>query len=162
MSRRVNVRLLLIAVAFVAVSGWLAFDSGSTRPASEVIGWISLVFFGACLIAILWMLVSPPRLALSATGFRLAGNLWHRPTERVWIECGEFRARRIGAGLGRPNLVVYRTTRTDKRPLRSVNRAIVGGDESLVAGFDGLSAGELAELLNRYRSAAVSSIRSPD
>ena len=148
MSRRRTLYILTICAVFVAI-GVLLVRRGSTSD--RIVGWFELAFFGLGLLVIGWTLVSPPRLALCATDLRLSGNLWHRPTERDWLECGEFRARRIGAGLGRPTLVVYQTNRTNWRGLRSLNRAIVGGDESIAAGFGGLSAGELAQLLNRYR-----------
>lgn len=91
-------------------------------------------------------LLRPPTLVVDASGLALRtplGVRWRRP----WDECGEFRVYK--------GFVVWNShAEAARAPRRAAGwRKRADADVGLTAGFGGLSARDLADLLNRYRVA---------
>lgn len=91
-------------------------------------------------------LLRPPTLVLDADGLALRtplGQRWRRP----WAECGEFRTWRT--------FVVWSSAEEVTRyPRRAAGwRKRADADVGVLAQFGGLAATDLADLLNRYRTA---------
>lgn len=113
-------------------------------------GKIPLVVVGVLgLLLAAIALLRPPTLVLDATGVALRTPLGER-WRRSWAECEEFRSWRT--------FVVWNSaaeaTRFPRRAAAWRKRA--EADAGIVAQFGGLGAAELADLLNRYRSATIS------
>jgi hypothetical protein len=112
-------------------------------------GAVLLAVVGALgLLLVAVALLRPPTLVLDAAGVALRTPLGER-WRLAWAECGEFRTWRT--------FVVWNSaaeaTRSPRRAAAWRRRA--EADTGLVARFGGLSAMDLAEVLNRYRSAAT-------
>jgi len=92
-------------------------------------------------------LLRPPTLILDAAGLALRTPLGVR-WRRAWSECGEFRPWRT--------FVVWSgDLEAAHAPRRAAAwRKRADADAGLAAQFGGLSAADLADLLNRYRSAS--------
>jgi hypothetical protein len=136
LSQARSARLICLAAVFVVI-GTLLIIRG------DVFGWVTVGFFGLCLLVFVIRLIRPPTLEFNQHSFTLHGA-FSRERTRSWAECGRFRAWR--------SAVVYRTTLTNKRWWRRVNRALTRADESIPVGFGGLSATDLADLMNRHGS----------
>lgn len=110
-------------------------------------GAVVLVVVGALgLLLAAMALLRPPTLVVDATGVALRtplGERWRRP----WDECGEFRVYK--------GFVVWNSqAEATRAPRRAAGwRKRADADAGLTAEFGGLSARDLADLLNRYRSA---------
>jgi hypothetical protein len=124
-----------IAIGVSAVSGL----SGG-RLALAIVGLLGLVLAAIALLR-------PPTLVVDASGMVLRtplGDRWRCP----WDECGEFRAWRT--------FVVWSSEAELARfPRRAAGwRKRADADAGLSAQFGGLTSTDLADLLNRYRSAS--------
>lgn len=124
-----------IAVGVSVVSG---LSGGRVVLAS--VGLIGLVLSAVALLR-------PPTLILDARGIALRTPLGVR-WRRSWSACGEFRAWRTFA-------VWNSEVDVAEAPRRAAAwRKRADADAGLVARFGGLSPADLADLLNRYRSAS--------
>jgi hypothetical protein len=81
-------------------------------------------------------------------------SLRGKPFRREWAACSPFAA----SYAGRTKVVVYSTTNPNHAALRKLNTALAGGDEALQAGFGGLSAERLAQVMNEHRNAKLASL----
>jgi hypothetical protein len=140
MPKRRMIRFLVLGVVFVAAgivmlhqNPWLA--------------WTVIGFFGLGVVVFAIQIVRPSVLLLDADGFEPHVLFHRRESRRLWEDCSTFTASDDGPA----KLVVYSTRRRDLAALRVVNSALAGGDEAVQAGFGGLNASQLAELMNRYR-----------
>lgn len=140
MSRRRSTLLLLLCLTFVAVGAVVLFAAG------EAAGLLAMIFFGIGALVILGQVVRPDRLDLTAQGMTLHPSLLGRRTTRhAWASCSPFRVIDV-----RTTLVGYsfvEATDPSGQP-----RTRTG---ALQPGFDGLTAQELAALLNAYRDTAL-------
>jgi hypothetical protein len=140
------IRFLVLALVFVA-GGVLML------PQNPWLAWIAIGFFGLGVVVFAIEIVRPSVLLLDADGFE-PNVLLRRPgSRRQWDECSEFTT----SGTGPANLVIYSTTRKDLTALRVTTTTLAGGDEAVQAGFGGLNATQLAQLMNRYRDARLAS-----
>lgn len=101
------------------------------------------------------LLVRPNRLELDDSSFTTVNPLGRR--SRVeWRDCGPFRAERPDLDLTyrAPLQVVYDTKESDRDPSAVVSQFVAGGSAALPDTY-GMSAAGLADLMNRYRSAAA-------
>ena len=147
MSRRRSIRTLLGCSAFVAIGVVYVV----TGHGGAVWPWVAVVFFGLGAIVMAAEVTRPSTLTLRADGFIERPALSPRRLSRSWPECGEFVPAHVGT-----TMVTYASTRTDVARLRSLNRRLIAGaDEAIRAGYGGLSAIELAALMNAYRRAAL-------
>lgn len=142
--------MLLLGVSiFVLVVG------GAAVAAGEQGGWWA-VAGGAVLTGFLGLLlVRPNRLELDDQGFTTVTPLGRR--SRVeWRRCGAFRVHRpdIDGSFRAPLRVVYDTEDSNGHPLALVSQVVAGGSAALPDTY-GMSAADLADLLNRYRTAAT-------
>jgi len=138
----------LLALVFVAV-GILLVSQGNWA------GWLSIVFFGLGILVFASELVSPSILTVDQDGFTSRPAWPGRSARTEWTECGVFRTLDSTGGLGRQNMVLYTTAAGRGSRLGQANRQLVGGSDALRAGYAGLSAVELASLLNQYRNAST-------
>ncbi len=143
-SRARLARFLLLALIFVAGGVLLGLTGSPT-------GWLGVAFFGLGAVVFSLQLIRPGRLELSAQGFQ--ATTWpRRPVRRTWVECGPFRPWKFRG----TSLVVYPTSRTDRRWLRSANRFLTrGADGSIQANYRGISPLELVALMNDYQQWAL-------
>jgi hypothetical protein len=144
MPRKRMVRYLILSVVFVAAGVVIL-------PQNAWAAWSAIGFFGLGVVVFTVQLVHPSVLLLDDDGFEPHVLLRHRGSRRQWNECSPFAA----SGTGPAQLVVYSTTRKNLTALRAVNSTLGGGDEGVQAGFGGLNAAELAQLMNRYRDARM-------
>lgn len=146
MPRRRAVRLLVLVGAFVAVGIVIV-------PQSPWVGWSAIAFFGLGVVLFAVQLARPTYLVLDESGFQLQAPFQRSAMQRAWEECSRFTAQHIGGTI----MVIYSSARDDHVPVRKATQVIAGGDEGVQAGFGGLSADQLAELMNRYRDAKLAS-----
>ncbi len=148
-SSRVRTMLLLAVSIFVLVIGGAAVATG------EQGGWWAIMG-GAVLTGFLCLLlVRPNRLELDDRGFTTVTPLGRR--SRVeWIECAAFRVYRpdVDGSFRAPLRVVYDTKDSQGHNLALVSQFVAGGSAALPDTY-GMPADDLADLLNRYRTAAI-------
>jgi hypothetical protein len=122
-------------------------------PQAPWLAWGTIGFCGLGVVVFATQIVRPSVLLLDAGGFEPHVLFHRRESRRQWEECSTFTASDDGPA----KLIVYSTTRKDLTALRAVNTALAGGDEAVQAGFGGLNATQLAELMNRYRDSKLNS-----
>ncbi|HEY6796437.1 MAG TPA: hypothetical protein VI248_17310 [Kineosporiaceae bacterium] len=132
----------------VVLAGALALAlgvAGGLHGARALLAAVGLIALAAAGVA----LVRPPTLVVDADGLALRTPLGERWRQR-WSDCGEFRT-------WRGDVVVWTAAPEAARHPRSAAtwRRRADADTGLVAQFGGLSATDLAALLNRYRGAAL-------
>lgn len=137
----VSILVLVIGVAVVATGeqgGWLAVIGGAVLT-----GFLVL------------LLVRPNRLELDDQGFSTVSSLG-RATRVEWRECGAFRVQRpdIDGSFRAPLQVVYDTEESNRHNLAVVSQFVAGGSAALPDTY-GMSAEDLADLLNRYRTSGT-------
>ena len=138
-SRRTWVLVLAGCAAFVVVGAAVGRD--------EVAGLLAIAFFGVCGIVALAMVLFPSSLAIDGEGMTLR-HLWRRQRFE-FRDCGPFRAwqnPRAGAG----QLVVFDWSGA-QGPLADLSEELAGANGALPDTF-GMSAGDLADLLNERRA----------
>jgi len=143
----VPVRTALPVWSPVVLAGGVAVVVGIAGGLTGARGLLAAVGLVA-LVAAATALLRPPTLVVDAAGFALrtpVGERWHV----AWSECGTFRA-------WRGDVVVWTSAAEAARhPRRAASwRRRAEADAGVVAQFGGLSALDLASLLNRYRVAA--------
>lgn len=119
-----------------------------------LVGWLNIIFFGACLVVALLLLVLPGNVALSPEGMRVRhlGRDWPFLS---WDNCSDFTVWEPPAGHA---LVVFTYSGP---PLRWKPGMAVRGTKSLTGrnaalpDTYSLSAEDLATLLERARSASL-------
>lgn len=136
----VSILVLVIGVAVVATGeqgGWLAVIGGTVLT-----GFLVL------------LLVRPNRLELDQ-GFSTVSSLG-RAKRVEWRECGAFRVQRpdIDGSFRAPLQVVYDTEESNRHNLAVVSQFVAGGSAALPDTY-GMSAEDLADLLNRYRTSGT-------
>lgn len=148
-SSRVRTMLLLVVSIFVLAIGVGVVATG------EQGGWW-MIAGGAALTGFLCLLlVRPNRLELDDQGFTTVTPFGRR--SRVeWHDCGEFRVSRpdVDGSFRAPLRVVYDTEDSNRHGLALVSELVAGGSAALPDTY-GMSAENLADLLNRYRTAAA-------
>ena len=137
--------IFLISAAFVAIAVWIGPEEDPT------LFWFAGGFFLLCaLISTPLMLGVGSRLILERDSFTC--RTLFRSFTRQWRECSDFHP--VYAGLRR---YVGFTTQQDEAAhpnLAAVNRALVGASGMLPETF-GISAEELADLMNGFRARAL-------
>lgn len=139
-------------LGLLALSGGFAFAGVLMVGADADFGWLVAAFglVGTLVFAI--MLVRPNRLELSQQGLTTVtlGRRW----SVKWSECGEFRASKIDYNVAAPSMVVFDCSAPGVRShvLEAAAEALSGANAALPETY-GMSADELAELLNSYREA---------
>ena len=146
MPKKRMARFLILAIVFVAAGTVML-------PQNQWLAWTVIGFFGLGVVVFAIQIVRPSVLLLDADGFEPHLLFHRRESRRRWEDCSTFTASDDGPA----KLVVYSTTRKDLAALRVVNSALAGGDEAVQAGFGGLNATQLAELMNRYRDTKLNS-----
>ncbi len=114
-----------------------------------VVGWIAVAFFGVGMLVAIVQLMVPSRLAISASTIKVShmGRHWSRDLAR----CGAFEVWRNP--FARQSLVVFDHPDDEGRRGSKMGRRLSGHSSSLPDTF-GMSATQLAELLNEARSKA--------
>lgn len=135
----------LISVGFVGIAIWLGPNEDP------------MLFYGAGGFFLLCALVSAPlmlgvgsRLILERNSFTC--RTLFRSFTRKWLECSDFHP--VHAGMR--SMVGFTTQRDEAAHpnLAAVNRAVLGASGALPETF-GISAEELADLMNRFRARAL-------
>lgn len=137
--------LFLVAVSFSISAVWVV------TTIDVVPRVITAVFFGiGALIAIPGMLGYKSELVLDRKGFTCATPF--RTFQRDWKDCSTFSAIRIGLS----RFVSFSSAPDEKAHpnLAEVNRKIIG-ESGMLPDTYGMTAEELAELLNRFRSRSL-------
>lgn len=147
--------LLLGGVVFVVLGIWLAGIAGQPlKPGVEWIGWLSILFFGACSILIFTRLFdNRDQIRISSSG--LYYRQWSEQTipweEMVEISVWQFRRQRfIVLSLVRPDQ--YPSTKFTGK-MAGANRMLTGGD--ITVNLTGLDRGfdEAWAAIEYYRGA---------
>jgi hypothetical protein len=130
MPRRRSALILIFSLVFLAV-GVLFLER------TLVVAWLAFILGGAGVVASSLELVLPSRLLLNAGGF----TLWRparRPRVQNWTDCGPFETVEVS----RQSLVGYRVHTSES-------------EKYIGPGYGGLTAPELADLINGYRMRAL-------
>jgi hypothetical protein len=132
----------------IIVAGAVAIGVGVVRGLNGGPGLLALVGLGGLVLAAV-ALLKPPALVIDADGLSLRtplGERWGLP----WSQCEVFR-------VWKRDTVVWASPEQARRRPRSAAgwRKRADADTGLVAQFGGLTATDLAALLNRYRIAAA-------
>jgi hypothetical protein len=143
----VSLRTSLTVWSPIALAGLLGFGAGvigGLHGARVLLAVVGVLAVGLSAVAVL----RPPRLVVDAEGLALRTPLGERWRQR-WPDCGEFR-------IWRGDVVVWTAAdEAARHPRRAATwRRRADADTGLVAQFGGLSARDLAALLNRYRTTA--------
>jgi len=149
-SRAKWVMVLIIGVVFSVAGGFMASDG------DLVTGLFCAVFFGFCALVALKMLSSSSsQLRLDRTGF-VERTLFGRANAQRWDDVSEFTVFDSGASSA---IVVYEPRVVDGGPatqaFANVSRALTGGKAHGISDTYGMSAEELADLMNAFRARAL-------
>lgn len=140
-SRGRALRVLPIAVGFVLLGLWIL-------PRAPVVGLLSIVFFGACGLIGLTLLVP----GLHALEVGRAGFLVRTPIRRralTWSEVGAFDVRDVAS----QSFVVFDRRGAGPQSAWSIaNTWLTGANDALPGGYD---AHAVAALLNEHRERAL-------
>lgn len=149
-SRLKWVMVLIIGVVFSVAGGFMASDG------ELFTGLFCALFFGACALVALRMLgTSGSQLRLDRTGFVERTLFGHANAQR-WDEVSAFSV--FDSGVSNA-MVVYEPRVVDggpaKQALANVSRTLTGGKAHGISDTYGMSAEELAELMNAFRARAA-------
>ncbi|MEQ1782846.1 MAG: hypothetical protein ABMA14_15885 [Hyphomonadaceae bacterium] len=137
--------VFLISLSFVAIAAWLGPDK------DPMVFWGAGGFFLLCgLVAAPLMFGVGSNLALDREGFTC--RTLFRSFRRTWRECTAF----YPVSMGLRKFVGFSTEQDEAAHpnLAAANRKMIGATGILPDTF-GLDAGELADLMNRYRARAL-------
>ena len=150
-SSRLRTTLLLIVSVFALGIGVAAVAGGEKN------GWL-IVAVGALLtIFMCLLLLRPQRLELDEKGLTTVNPLGKRWSVE-WRECGTFRTAypvALGSSTHTSAQVVFECEESERSLARSLITHMVAGGSASLPDTYGMSAKNLATLLNRYREAAV-------
>ena len=147
-SRFKPILMLLACGMFVAGGYFLSWE-----PDERWIGWATMGFFGIGIPVFLFQILKPGELRFSATGFEQ--TLMGRKISYRWDEVSEFTIHKVKhRGFNAASFVVFSKLDSTSSTLNDVAIGIAGGTEMLGDNF-GLKTIELAEVMNRYRSDAI-------
>ncbi|MBO9514267.1 MAG: hypothetical protein J7549_09130 [Variovorax sp.] len=141
-SRRKHLLLLAVACAFVA-GGVISLHAGH-----PLAGWLGIVFFGFCaLVFAAYLVPGGNHLRLGAEGFTVRSLFrdWHV----AWPDTSEFFVARISGN--KSVCWNYSSTYSKYTRSRIIARGLTGAEASLPDTY-GLSADDLAQLLNQWRA----------
>ena len=156
-SSRLRTTLLLIGSVLALCIGVAAGVGGERN------GWFVVAFGAVCTPFLCLLLLRPNRLELDERGLPTVGPLgkrWGVP----WHECGPFRTAvaDVAGNYHAPTQVVFECEESERSFGRSLaTHMIVGGSAALPDTY-GMRASALADLLNRYRAAALGTSTTPD
>ena len=142
MSRRRSALILAIALIFATI-GLAMFAE------AEWVALLAFILAAAGLIASAMELVTPSQLRLDSTGFTAWRPVRPHEAKTDWTDCDHLDLVQIS---NRQRLVSYNVPKP-ARPGRDDEPRIA--TRYLAAGYDGLTAAQLADLLNGYRERAV-------
>lgn len=135
--------VMAIGAGFVAIGIIMIIMNG------DFLAWFVTLFFGLVAgVGVLQLTGAGSHLELNADDFVIA-NFGRKTTER-WDECANFSVYRVS----RTELVVYDRARDVDTHKGEMNRSISGRSSGLPDTF-GMSAKDLAELMNAYQQHAV-------
>lgn len=143
-----RVRWLLLLIVAVALSSTAVWAMADFFPAMR---WVVGIFFGvAAVIALLNVIGVASRLDLGRDGFTCVTLF--RSFTRKWTDCSTFDPVRVGVN----KFVGFTSAEDDaaKPRLASANKHMIGHSGMLPDTY-GLSAEELAALMNRFRARAM-------
>jgi hypothetical protein len=152
-----SLALLIGSLVLVGLGYWLVLSR------REVLwGWMDVVFFGlAAVVGLASLTVTRPELRLDRDGFAFRQGLRRGLRRFSWQSVEGFADRRIrGASMSRGVFFNVASTAPRRFVLR-LNRAVVGMDMMLPDNY-GLSASELARLLNSWRRSSLTPESLPD
>ncbi|MEO1405740.1 MAG: hypothetical protein AAFV54_04530 [Pseudomonadota bacterium] len=128
-----------VALVLIGDAGWL--------------GWLGLIFFGACEAVFLYQLIWPGQLTLNEDGFEQV--LVGRKLAHKWTDVLSFDVYGLKSGFLTTNqFVCFDRVEDDGKAVASINRALVGASAQLGDTF-GMKAVELAALMNDFRARAL-------
>jgi hypothetical protein len=142
--------VLAIGCGFVAIGTFLL------SKGEIAVGLLGIVFFGACALVALWVLVAARNgLRLDRTGFAEV-TLSGRVLSQRWEDVSEFAVFNVTPTNA---MVVYEPSRVEgggvKQTLATINRALTGGRAHGISDTYGMSALKLAGLMNAFRTRAL-------
>lgn len=133
----------------VTVAFGVAMIAGGESP-----GWLVVALGAAGVLGFSLLLARPNRLELDEGG--LTTVTMGRRRSVAWGRCGPFRTAipDVDGSFTAPARVVFDTEESERSRLALVAHVVAGGTETLPDTY-GMSAKDLADLLNRYRTAAA-------
>lgn len=138
--------------AWLYLLGSLAFVAGGLLMVRErsagAGGWLALLFFGACAVVFVIMLIRPLTLTLDANGFMVSGGLVRSPRKVLWRDMQGFHIYRLPRGGKMIGYYLEPSARKDTA-MAKITRSF-GGDGALPEGWPG-SPEKMVEDLNAYR-----------
>ena len=136
------------SLAFVAIAAWLLQQPRDGAWKLQ----LGLIFFGACSVAFVWMLIRPQRLLLDDEGFTLTGGFLRAPTRIRWAEVEEFFVHRLPRG-GEMIGYTFVPGESARSMLAKLNRRL-GADACLPKGWP-VPAERMVDELNARRLRAL-------
>jgi len=143
-------------IVFAIGCGFVAIGALLLSTGQIAVGLMGIVFFGACALVALWVLVAGRNeLRLDRTGFAertLSGSV----LPQRWDDVSEFVVFNVTPTNA---MVVYEPSRVEgggvKQTLASLNRVLTGGRAHGISDTYGMRAAKLAELMNAFRARAL-------
>lgn len=149
-SRTVRVVIIVVAASFLAMLLFLPGDPG--RPSESVMRWVFGVVVGLMMLgALVAMLPGSSALELRRDGFTTVQMF--RRTTTLWTQTGGFRVGKIRVR-SPPFVLVDLSGPAAERPSARI-AAVVSGAHSALPETYGLTAAELAWLMNEMRDRAL-------
>jgi len=140
---------LLLALPLMAGGALMAQD-----PDERIMAGFVFLFFAACCLIFLIQIVRPGQLTLTREGFEQ--SMTNRKFSCRWDEVSDFGVYALKHGFFTTNKFVSFSRMSDEgKKLAELNRALVGATGQLGDTF-GMKAEELAELMNAFRTRALS------
>ena len=138
--------MLPVAIGFAAIGVWLLGEPG----VPPWIAWITIAFFSLCAVMIAVTSLRPTELHLDREGFTISPLVGKTVRER-WADVDDFGVRKLGKG----KQLLFRYTRDNRSAAEGLGPALTGNQGALPGLYAGLSRAELADIMQRYRDAAL-------
>ena len=135
--------VLLISLAFVLLALFVI-------PPEEdpMMRWLAIGFFGLGVVASIPGLLGVGGLELDREGFTISAM--GRKSRRTWRECSEFSILKMRGGA----FVGFSSETDAKNPASGISRGLTG-ETGMLPDKYGMKAGDLADLMNRFRARAA-------
>ncbi|MGO9258307.1 MAG: hypothetical protein ACLQU1_18620 [Bryobacteraceae bacterium] len=143
-----SIACLVGSLAFAAFGARVAVSNGG------IVVWLCVSFFALCSAVFLVQLIpGSSYLRLTAEGFDVC-TMFRKWPRILWSSASNFRAVSIPPSFTR--LVVFDLDEPARRTLSRLNRGLAGADAGLPDTY-GMSAQDLASLMNAWRSGGIPS-----
>ncbi len=144
--------LLAGSLTFVCIGLFLVISEGTKE------GWLAIGFFGLGIPIAIFRMIKPSKLELTLQGF--VEHTRRHAKFYNWVDVTEFRVRKISTSgpLG-PKFVSFDIYEEEGKALSSIAKTL-SGNNAMISDTYGMSAKDLADIMNTYRDNALLKIQS--